>query len=158
MRRFLQLIGTLIFFGAWIAFWIYYRRGHGRTRVVVVHEGKVLVMKQWISGGKWHLPGGGLRKDEPMAEGAARELLEETSLQLDPRQLKPVGKARYTNFGLAYDYYVFATGVGSSAVRAQRIEISELAWLRPADLTPRNAQADTLRAVEMVRSEGRLLK
>jgi 8-oxo-dGTP pyrophosphatase MutT (NUDIX family) len=158
MRQFLQLIGTIIFFCAWPAFFVYYRVGYGRTRVVLVHGDKILVMKQWISPGKWGLPGGGLHKGESAAGGAARELFEETSLRLDPRQLRFVGRATYNRYGLRFDYQVFLAKVGSHNVRAQRIEVSELAWLRPGELRSTNASPDTLQALEMALPRAALLQ
>jgi 8-oxo-dGTP pyrophosphatase MutT (NUDIX family) len=158
MRKVLQFVGTVVFFGAWPVFWIYFRVGHGRTRVVLIHEDKVLVMKQWIGPGKWGLPGGGLHKGESMAGGAARELLEETSLQLDPRQLQHVGRATYRKYGHTFDYQVFVAKVGSSSVRAQRIEVSELEWLRPGELRSHNSSPDTLEALRMVQQKTTLLQ
>lgn len=158
MRRLLQTIGTIVFFGAWVAFWIYFKVGRERTRVVLVHDDTVLVMKQWISSGKWSLPGGGTHKGESLAGGAARELYEETSLQLDPRQLKHVGRATYRKFGHKFDFQVFIARVTATAVRAQRIEVSELAWLRPGELRANNSSPDTLKALEMALGKRALLK
>ena len=158
MRRFVQLVGTVVFFCAWPAFWVYFKLGHGRTRVVLVHEDKVLVMKQWISPGKWSLPGGGLHRGESMAGGAARELYEETRLRLDPRQLLHVGRATYRKYGHSFDYQVFLAKVGSSNVRAQRIEVSELQWVRPGELRPSNSSPDVLRSLEMALEKLALLQ
>jgi 8-oxo-dGTP pyrophosphatase MutT (NUDIX family) len=158
MRQFLQSVGTLIYHCAWPVFFVYYKIGHGRTRIVLVHDDKILVMKQWISSGKWHLPGGGLHKGESIAGGAVRELFEETHLRLDPRQLQHVGRSIYRQHGLLYEYHVFVTRVGSDFVRAQRIEVSELKWLRPGELRASNAQADTLQALQMVQQKTTLLQ
>lgn len=158
MRRFLQLVGTIVFFCAWPAFFVYYKVGHGRTRVVLLYEDKILVMKQWISAGKWGLPGGGLHRGESMEGGAARELYEETCLKLDPRQMRHIGKANYRRYGLAFEYHVFVTRVGSDTVRAQRIEVSELAWVRPGELRTANASPDTLQALKMVLEKTALLQ
>ncbi len=157
MRQFLQFIGTIAFFCAWPVFWVYFRIGRDRTRVVLLHEDKVLVMKQWIGPAKWQLPGGGLKKGESMAGGAARELYEETSLRLDPRQLQHIGRATYNRFGHKYDYHVFVARVGSSFVRAQRIEVSELEWLRLGELRAGNSRSDTLHALEMAQQKTTLL-
>lgn len=154
MRRVLQFVGTIVFFCAWPAFWVYFKVGHGRTRVVLVHEGRVLVMKQWISPGKWNLPGGGVHRGESMAGAAAREVREETSLRLDPRQLQPIGKGKYRARGLGFDFYVFAARVGSDVVRAQRIEVSELEWRAPSWLTPKNTAPDALYALHIAREKG----
>jgi 8-oxo-dGTP diphosphatase len=158
MRRFLQLIGVIVFFCAWPAFWVYFKVGHGRTRVVLLHDDKVLVMKQWISSGKWHLPGGGLHRGESMEGGAARELFEETSLKLDPRQLQHIGRATYHKYGHSFEYQVFVGRVGSDAVRAQRIEVSELEWVRPGELRANNASPDTIKSLEMALERGALLQ
>jgi 8-oxo-dGTP pyrophosphatase MutT (NUDIX family) len=87
-----------------------------------------------------------------------RELFEETRLKLDPRQLTHVGRATYRKFGHTYDYQVFVTRVGSDFVRAQRIEVSELAWVRPGELRAGNASPDTLNALKMVLEKTALLQ
>ena len=158
MRRLLQFVGTIVFFCAWPAFWVYFKLDRGRTRVVLIHDDKVLVMKQWISPGKWNLPGGGIHKDESAVDGAVRELYEETSLRLDPRQLQSLGRATYRQYGLSFDYHVFWAKVATGNVRAQRIEISALEWRRPGDLIPKNASPDTLHSLEMASSGAALLK
>ncbi len=51
-----------------------------RTRVIVVHQGCLLLLPpQDVSAG-WQLPGGGLAPHESLAECAIREVLEETGL------------------------------------------------------------------------------
>jgi 8-oxo-dGTP pyrophosphatase MutT (NUDIX family) len=158
MRSLLQFIGTIVFFSAWPAFWVYFKLDRGRTRVVLINDDKVLVMKQWISPGKWNLPGGGIQAGESAVEGAVRELYEETSLKLDPRQLQSVGRATYRQYGLSFGYHVFWAKVATSNVRAQRIEVSDLEWRCPGDLTLKNASPDTLHSLEMVSSRAALLK
>ncbi len=148
----------MVFFCAWVAFWVYFKVGRGRTRVLLINDDRVLVMKQWISPGKWNLPGGGLHKGEDPKVGAARELREETSLQLDPRQLRFIGEGVYRKGGHCFSYSVFIAKVGSDAVRAQRIEVSELAWLRPGELRHKNASPEVLAALQMARDTGVLLQ
>jgi 8-oxo-dGTP pyrophosphatase MutT (NUDIX family) len=51
-----------------------------RTRVIVIHQGCLLLLPpQDVSAG-WQVPGGGLALHESLAECAAREVLEETGL------------------------------------------------------------------------------
>ena len=45
---------------------------------------------------EWSLPGGGREPGEPVAECAAREVREETGLELDPEALVPWGYERFT--------------------------------------------------------------
>ena len=148
MRRVLQFIGTIAFFCAWPAYQIYLRRGP-RTRVILIHEDKILVLKNWVSDGKWSLPGGGVHKGEPVIEGAVRELKEETSLALDPRQLQRIGDATYRAYGLSFEFRVFEAVVKSNSVRAQRIEVAEMEWLAPSALNRHNSADDLLKAVLM---------
>lgn len=46
---------------------------------------------------EWGPPGGWREDDESVAEGAAREVLEETGLVVDPLELKPAGWIRYNS-------------------------------------------------------------
>src|SRR5262245_35074650 len=51
-----------------------------RSRVVVVHEGKLLLLEPYQPGACWRVPGGGLEKNESIAECGEREVMEETGL------------------------------------------------------------------------------
>jgi ADP-ribose pyrophosphatase YjhB (NUDIX family) len=53
-----------------------------RTRVIVLHQGRVLMIPPDASApeGAWTLPGGGLNPHESLAECARRETLEETGI------------------------------------------------------------------------------
>lgn len=160
MRRILQGLGKLVHFFAWPAYWIYYKLGHGRTRVVLMRkDGKILVMKQWISSGKWILPGGGLSKGEPAADGALRELYEEAGLQLERRNLLHVGRAKHRDRGLEFEYEVFACKLENPpSLRPQHVEISELKWTNISELTSKNTTSDALNSIEMARRKGVLLQ
>jgi 8-oxo-dGTP diphosphatase len=60
-------------------------------KALVIKNGKLLILKATarISGGRsqWELPGGLLELDEPLREGLAREVKEETSLDIEVGQL-----------------------------------------------------------------------
>lgn len=53
-----------------------------RTRVLVIHAGKMLVLEPDQPGDGWRLPGGGLELDESLAECAVREVMEETGIAI----------------------------------------------------------------------------
>ncbi len=158
MRQFLQVVGRVLFFVGWPAFWMYHRVVPGRTRVVLVHGSKVLAMKQWISDGMWGLPGGGLHKGEDPADGAAREVYEETGIKINPDKLWPLGKAVHRRYGLRFEYHMFAAAVSSSKVHAQWYEVAELAWKRPEDLRRSDTSLDALNVLRVVRSKTSLLQ
>jgi 8-oxo-dGTP diphosphatase len=64
-----------------------YLRVNARTRVVLVLDGRVLLVKPWLGTGQWDLPGGGVHKGEDLAKAAARELREETGVIIKPNEL-----------------------------------------------------------------------
>lgn len=73
------------------------------ARVVLVADGQVLLQQGFDPGrpeaGRWWItPGGGLGDGESVEDGAVREVLEETGLQLSPAQLGPVIARRVAYF------------------------------------------------------------
>ena len=53
-----------------------------RTRVLVIHDDKMLVLEPAGPDDGWRLPGGGLEPDESLTECAVREVLEETGIAI----------------------------------------------------------------------------
>jgi 8-oxo-dGTP diphosphatase len=150
MKRVLLGMGHLVYWCGWPVFWVYFRVGYGRTRVIVEHEGKILVVKQWIGDGRWQLPGGGMHKGELVRPAALRELREETGLELHENQLIPVGEAVHRSRGFTFKMYVFRARWPGGELRLQRHEIAEAVWLRPDQLSAGNTRSDTLAALQMI--------
>ncbi len=158
MTRILLFIGKVVYWCAWPAFWVYFKRSYGRTRIVLVQDDKILAVKGWISDGKWILPGGGLHKNEPIVQGALRELQEETGVQLKAQQLRHLGKGQYHKYGFSFDYEVFAARVGEVQTHRQRHEIAELRWIDPRQVTAKNTGQDSLQAIRLATASGFLLQ
>ncbi|MBQ8344111.1 MAG: NUDIX domain-containing protein, partial [Clostridia bacterium] len=63
---------------------------YSKTRIgcrgIVLQDGKLLVSREEISD-YWMLPGGGIEKDESLAECCIREVLEETGYIVKPKEL-----------------------------------------------------------------------
>ena len=63
--------------------------------VAIVSEGQILLVKRSKTQGKypnfWSVPSGGVEKGETFREGAARELKEETMLDINPKSLVYLG-------------------------------------------------------------------
>lgn len=51
-----------------------------RTRVLVLHAGKMLLLSPHQPGAGWRLPGGGLEFNESLSECGEREIMEETGI------------------------------------------------------------------------------
>jgi len=134
MKRVALWIGCVVFWLAWPAYQVYFRRSE-RTRVLLVAGSKVLIMKGWINDGSWNLPGGGLHKNEGPLDGAVREVGEETGLILDPTGLHYMGTAEFRRAGLRFTYHMYCgTADDSIALKLQRHEIAELHWVEIAAL------------------------
>lgn len=50
------------------------------VRIMLVHDGKILLVRHWYNS-LWVMPGGGIRKHETPEQAAARELREELGLE-----------------------------------------------------------------------------
>jgi 8-oxo-dGTP pyrophosphatase MutT (NUDIX family) len=133
VKRAVLWIGCVVFWLAWPAYQVYFRRS-ARTRVLLVADGQLLAVKGWINDGTWNLPGGGLHRAEAPLDGAIREVGEETGLILQSQALTPIGTAVYRKAGLHFTYHMFYGPADASiALKLQRHEIAELRWVPLAD-------------------------
>jgi len=148
--RLLERIGVVGFYLAWPAFYLYLKHSE-RTRIIVVWQGKILVLRNWLSDGRWSLPGGGLHSGEDPLEGAVRELREETGIRTERDSLEEIGTGRYRLHGLAYPFrsYVLRLQV-APITRRQRIEVSRIALLSPNELVSKQTSPDVLMSLELL--------
>src|SRR5690242_13154441 len=99
MKRIWTIVGRLLYFCSWPLLYVYLRFGGERTRVIVEHQDKVLLVQNWLGNGQWMLPGGGVFRHERPTYSAVRELREETGLIVKPRDLKLIGGVTYNGRG-----------------------------------------------------------
>ncbi len=133
---------------------IYLRIGK-RTRVVVVTGSKVLVVRGWLGDDKWSMPGGGLHRNELPVDGAKRELLEETGIDLPAKKLNQLGSLNQQTKGIiSYKYYVFSIEVPKTLkITKQKSEIVDAAWIEINSLNVTNADTDVLQAIQAWKGE-----
>lgn len=142
-------LGIAAFWLTWPGLWLVLRWSK-RTRAVVRAEGKILVVRGWLSNGKWSLPGGGVHRGEDARQALIREVEEETGLRLKPLQLNRVGGFRFSSEGLSFAYTLFSADIKNSLeTRRQRLEISAIAWVSEQDLDAKNANDDVLTALNV---------
>lgn len=58
------------------------------VKALIKHQGKVLILREaayneGTNEGKWDIPGGRINPDEPILDGLAREVFEESGLQIE---------------------------------------------------------------------------
>ena len=89
---------------------------------------RLLLVRQ-PPGRSWGLPAGLLKKGEPAMVGAARELLEETGVAVDPAELRPAAPNAVVHAKGWVDV-VFTASVPASTTRlvADGAEVLEVAW------------------------------
>jgi ADP-ribose pyrophosphatase YjhB (NUDIX family) len=127
--------GRIAFYAGWPFIWLYLR-GTVRTRVIILAEGKVLLVKSWLSPGNYNLPGGGLRHGEEAENGAAREVFEETKLRLDPKSLEYIGNAAANENGITFTAVIFRyTCTQPFELHNRRFAFESAAWIPLRQLT-----------------------
>ena len=153
-----RLIGTTLYWLAWPAYQVYFRFGD-RTRVVIVQQGKILAMQQWIGTGRWSLPGGGLHRHEEPLIGALREVREETGLQLVPGQLQYLGRHAYRQHGHHFYFHAYVCELNDlPELHRQWYEVAALTWLPPASFTRADAAQDAVMCVQLAATHIRLVQ
>lgn len=107
---------------------IFVKRSH-RAYVIVVCEGEILLIKNWLGRQYWGLPGGGIQKKEEPIQAVAREVKEETGLDIrEPLEL--VAQDRWKADKLGYEYYIFITSLLSKAtLHPRQYEIIAAEWV-----------------------------
>ncbi len=121
--------------------------------VAVVHDteaadpGRLLLLLQ-PPGRGWGLPAGLLKKKEPPAEGAARELFEESGVRIDPDDLVPANPNAIVH-PLGWVDMVFFGGVPASTttLTVDGGEVLEARWFPMDDLPPLTRSTELLLGV-----------
>ncbi|GID32124.1 ADP-ribose pyrophosphatase YjhB (NUDIX family) [Paractinoplanes brasiliensis] len=97
---------------------------------------RLLLLRQPTKHG-WSLPAGLLKKHEPPAVGAARELFEETGVRLDPSELTPGNpNAIIHPVGVVDTVWFGSVPASTTELRVDGGEILEAGWF-PVDDLPR---------------------
>lgn len=132
--RLWEFLGRTLFYITWPGIWLVVLLTPPRTRIIIEYKGKILLTKDWLGSGQWNLPGGGLHRNEPEAEGALRELYEETGIRLEQGSLKFVSSQKSAN-GMHTNLLFFRTSItGSPEISLQKYEILDYMWIETSKL------------------------
>jgi 8-oxo-dGTP diphosphatase len=106
---------------------------------IVEHEGRLLMVRHVRPGRYdfWVAPGGGVEGDERLEEAAAREVREETGLEVEVGRLLYIEDlvspdCRYVKFWFAAQLLGGAFDLSHPQARAEHV--ADAAWLSPQDL------------------------
>ena len=107
MKDLRLIVGRAALIFGWPFLWVYFRVQPSRTRVVVVYDKKILMVRSWVGSGKFGLPGGGLHRGEDERVGAVRELQEETGIRVQPSQLTKFMDLSKGDHGFTYTQHCY---------------------------------------------------
>lgn len=149
MKKLVMLLGRTIHFLAW-PFWLFYFRfTPPRAKVFVVHNNKLLLVKGWISKGKWSLPGGGSHRGEDLTQAASRELYEELGIISDPNDFELLGSHVLTQSHISTKLSYFLLNIDDlPEIKKQLLEIADSEWFDKKQLTSIDLGMQTLYGFE----------
>lgn len=147
--RSLKLIGGRVAFWLGWPLWWLIMHGSERTRVLLVADGYVLLTRGTLSAGEWSLPGGGLRRGEPAATGACREVYEELGIAVSAKQVHELVVEPTHNSGIAYTARYMVAELSMREVPLPRLEVAESRWVATDEVREMRVDAATLRALEL---------
>ncbi len=133
MNRIWSGLGRTIYFILYPILFVYLRI-NARTRVIIQKDKQILLVKPWLGSGEWDLPGGGLHFSESEVDGAIRETLEETGIELSPDILNPLENFRGKGF-LSYSLHIYSCKIAKEPkLKKQFIEIIDIRWVDVSEL------------------------
>ena len=118
-----------------------------RTATVVIKEGKVLLVNSKYEDGEYYLfPGGGVEFGETIEEGAIRETLEETGVNVEIKKLLHANEFIYKNdwdkrsvtiFFLATPKEEFTENISDDGGKIKQVEWMDISNLNNIDIRPK---------------------
>ncbi|MDX1765726.1 MAG: NUDIX hydrolase [Candidatus Saccharimonadales bacterium] len=114
--------------------WEKLANGKPRSRLLVVHQNEILLVKNWISTQHWRLPGGGVGRSETPLEAAVREIHEEVGLEIAQKQLKKLGRKDIRDGKATIIAELYLLEVDSKSIAVNKAEIVDHGWFKISQL------------------------
>lgn len=142
-------LGTLVYWLAWPAWFIYFKIWHRRSRVLVFAEGKLLLTKSWLGNNDWSLPGGGAKIGESIEMSATRELKEEVNITIEEKDLEFITSFKHKNHGYSFDATFFALELKKTPkLKLQTGEVMEADWFTSSEMKKIKKDVDIISALK----------
>ena len=112
-----------------------WRRPTPRTRVLIRHDDKILMVSNITSPWQWTLPGGGYNANETASECSAREIREELAIDISVNEYTFIGHYRERIHGVTWRYDCTQAMLHTQPFLRLSMEIFRAKWL-PIDTLP----------------------
>ena len=130
--RFYRWLGRLIYW-LLLPYRLTWLATTDRVGVVLTNSlGEVFLVKNWLGDDRWRLPGGGVKRGEPLEVAASRELVEEIGVACQPDSLAYLGSLRRGSW--SGKWAAFRGQSASQTVELKRSEIVAGEWFAPPSL------------------------
>jgi 8-oxo-dGTP pyrophosphatase MutT (NUDIX family) len=113
---------------AFRAYYYIFRPLGESVKIVIHHQGKVLLIRNSYGLQFWTLPGGGVKKNERLEEAAIRETREEVGIELLERDLTKCGSVQYFADYRRTTVWVFKAEVDNPSFHLPGVEVEEAKW------------------------------
>jgi len=132
MKNVFLKIGQVVYLLSLPFFKIFFKKRQ-TTRLILIKDDQLVVIRNYLSDGSWGLPGGGIKKNETPLQSLSREVKEEINLDLSNLQLQYLGFFEAHNRFVKYHYHLWL-------IRSDQIDFNHLKTNRPFEI----AQITTL--------------
>ena len=145
-RRFLRFLYVLARPGIYLLL-----HNSRRSRVLVICEDELLLIRSDFGSSCWTVPGGGIKCSETAVDGAVRELREEVGIRVKPSQLHELTQTTkgYGPFNWPRIHFVFFVVRLSKklTLTLQKHEVTESHWLPLDKLSTANITPEALEVI-----------
>lgn len=132
-----KIIDYGMFILLWPLQWLHVKGSH-RARIVIQQGDEILMVMPRFGGGRWQLPGGGIKRSESAAAAGAREIEEELGMQADAQQLEYIGDKYVSENHIPYHATLLRYRCAKRpTIDLGKIENQSYAWMNIAEVRQR---------------------
>ena len=129
------------------------------TRVLIIKNNQILVIRNTISNGDMSLPGGGVKNGEEPSAALIREVNEEVGIKLNNDKLIYQGIYWASNDGLKYQYHLWFYNLKTDPVIKKRpFEISEAYFIDERELMNLRLSSELSHSLKNWQTKSNLIK